>query len=84
MGGSVPMVEVSVREAREQIARPLERVQAGEEVMILRWGKPAARLVGPALDEVAFRSRALLGHELPAMQESVGAAVRSLRDAERY
>jgi len=78
------MIKVSVREAREQIARLIERVQAGEEVMIRRRGKPVARLVGPAVDKVAFRSRASLRNELPAMQESAGAAVRSLRDAERY
>jgi len=79
------MIKVSVREAREQIARLIERVQAGEEVMIRRRGKPVARLVGPAVDKVAFRSRASpLRNELPAMQKSAGVAVRSLRDAERY
>ncbi|WP_043765603.1 type II toxin-antitoxin system Phd/YefM family antitoxin [Algiphilus aromaticivorans] len=78
------MTEVSVREAREQISRLLERVQSGEEVLILRRGKPAARLVGPAPGHVVFRSRASLRDELPAMQESASVAVRSLRDAERY
>ena len=78
------MTEVSVREAREQISRLLELVQAGEEVLILRRGKPAARLVAPAAGKVAFGSRASLRDELPAMGESAGAAVRSLRDAERY
>ena len=78
------MNEVSVREAREQISRLLERVQAGEEVVILRRGKPAARLVGPAVDKVAFRSHASLRDELPAMRESAASAVRSLREAERY
>ena len=51
---------------------------------ILRRGKPVARLMEPAVGKVAFRSRASLRDELPAMRESAGAAVRSLRDAERY
>lgn len=78
------MTEVSVREAREQISRLLERVQSGEEVLILRRGKPAARLVGPGTGNVVFRSRASLRDELPAMQESASLVIRSLRDAERY
>lgn len=39
------MQRVSVREAREQISRLLDAVEAGEEVIILRRGKPTARLV---------------------------------------
>lgn len=78
------MDEVSVREARERISQLLERVQAGEEVLILRRGRPAARLVGPPSGEVAFRSRASLRDELPPMRESARAAIRQLREAERF
>jgi prevent-host-death family protein len=42
------MVEVSVSEAKTQLSRLLERVRAGEEVVILKSGKPYARLVPPA------------------------------------
>jgi prevent-host-death family protein len=78
------MIEVSVREAREQISRLLELVQAGEEVLILRRGKPAAQLVAPAAGKVAFGSRKSLRDELPSMRESSAATVRSIRDVERY
>jgi len=78
------MGEVSVREARERISQLLERVQAGEEVLILRRGRPAARLVAPPSGEVAFRSRASLRDELPDMRESAAEAIRRMREAERF
>ena len=39
------MKPVSVSEARKQFSRLLARVESGEEVVILRRGKPVARLV---------------------------------------
>jgi prevent-host-death family protein len=39
------MSEVNVREAKAQFSKLLRRVQAGEEVVISRAGKPVARLV---------------------------------------
>jgi prevent-host-death family protein len=39
------MGEVNVREAKAQFSKLLRRVQAGEEVVISRAGKPVARLV---------------------------------------
>ena len=42
------VIEVSVSEAKTQLSRLLERVRAGEEVLILKSGKPYARLVAPS------------------------------------
>jgi len=39
---------VNVHEAKTQLSRLLERVEAGEEVIIARAGKPVARLVALA------------------------------------
>jgi prevent-host-death family protein len=39
------MVEVGVHEAKTNLSQLLRRVQAGEEVTILRGGTPVARLV---------------------------------------
>ena len=78
------MDSISVREAREHMARVLERVRAGEEIMILRHGKPVARLIQPASESVSFRSRAALRDELPPMQETAKRTVRQMRDAERF
>lgn len=38
------MVTVNVHEAKTQLSRLLKRVEAGEEVIIARNGKPVARL----------------------------------------
>lgn len=40
------MTTISVYEAKTQLSRLLRRVEAGEEVVIARDGKPIARLVG--------------------------------------
>ncbi|MYA50754.1 MAG: type II toxin-antitoxin system Phd/YefM family antitoxin [Chloroflexi bacterium] len=39
------MTTVNVREAKTQLSRLLAQVEAGEEVIIARNGKPVARLV---------------------------------------
>lgn len=39
------MYSVNVYEAKTQLSRLLERVEAGEEIVIARAGKPVARLV---------------------------------------
>lgn len=39
------MTLVNVHEAKTQLSRLLERVEAGEEVVIARAGRPVARLV---------------------------------------
>jgi prevent-host-death family protein len=39
------MIEVGVHEAKTNLSRLLQRVAAGEEIVIARGGKPVARLV---------------------------------------
>jgi len=39
------MTEVNVQEAKTQLSKLLGLVEAGEEVVISRYGKPVARLV---------------------------------------
>ena len=39
------MAQVNVQEAKTQLSRLLGLVEAGEEVVIARYGKPVARLV---------------------------------------
>lgn len=41
------MSEINVRDARRHFKALLDRVAAGEEVVLLRHGKPVARLVPP-------------------------------------
>jgi prevent-host-death family protein len=39
------MAEVGMHEAKTQLSKLVERVEAGEEILITRRGEPAARLV---------------------------------------
>jgi prevent-host-death family protein len=48
------MIEVGTYEAKTRLSELLEKVEAGETVVITRHGKPVARLV---LDEEARRAR---------------------------
>jgi prevent-host-death family protein len=41
------MIEINIREARQNLKSILDRVVAGEEVRILRRGKEIARVVPP-------------------------------------
>jgi prevent-host-death family protein len=41
------MAEINVRDARRQFKALLDRAAAGEEVVLLRRGRPVARLVPP-------------------------------------
>ena len=43
--GEEPMHVVNVHQARTELSRLLTRVEAGEDVVIARRGKPVARLV---------------------------------------
>lgn len=77
------MRKVSVREARAQIARLLEAVEAGEEVVITRRGEPVARLVGLSAEsprEISFPSRTKLRGSLPPSKQSSNRLVRELRE----
>jgi len=77
------MREVNVREAREQISRLLDAVEAGEEVVVTRHGKPAARLVAATQPMKPFPDRSALRASLPPMRSSAVDVVRALRDEDR-
>jgi len=53
------MTLVNVHEAKTQLSRLLERVRAGEEIVIAKAGKPCARLVplGPPPERLLGRYR---------------------------
>lgn len=78
------MKTINVRDARESISQLLDLVQTGEEVIILRRGKPVARLIGPERRGGSFPDRSQLRKSLPPMSHSAAEMVRSLRDDERY
>ena len=78
------MQTINVRETREKLSHLLDAVASGEEITILRHGKPAARLTAPQVGQVRFLDRAALRRALPPAKQSSAAVVRKLRDDERY
>jgi len=48
------MAQVMIREARRNLRALIERVEAGEEIVILRRGKQVARLVPPEREPRRF------------------------------
>ncbi len=77
------MRKVSVREARAEMARLLEAVEAGEEVVITRRGDPVARLVGLDAEsprEISFPSRSKLRESLPPSKRPSSRLVHELRE----
>lgn len=55
------MTTVNVREAKTHLSRLLARVEAGEEIVIARRGKPVARLVAHQASRPVRRFGALKG-----------------------
>lgn len=78
------MQTTNIRETREQLSSLLDAVAAGEEVIILRHGKPAAKLTAALPERVHFPDRQALRAAIPASSESAAQMIRSLRDNERY
>ena len=77
-------MKLNIRETREQLSRLLDAVAAGEEVIVTRRGRVAARLVRADENGVRFPDRSALRDALPPMQESASETVRALRDEARY
>lgn len=76
------MHAVSIREARETISKLLDAVAKGEQVVILRRGKPIAKLV-QVNEGVAFRDRSEFRSRIPAARTQSAVLVRKARDEER-
>jgi prevent-host-death family protein len=79
------MQTVTLAEAKAQLSRLIELVEAGEEVTITKRGRPVVRLIpttSPARQQLP--SLAELRARLPEQNESAGDFIRRLRDSDRY
>lgn len=78
------MSAVNLAVAKAQLSELINRVEAGEEVVITRHGRPVARVVPatPLKQPVPLKRLAELRKQLPARKESSAQALRELRDAE--
>ncbi len=74
------MSTVSVAEAKSHLSELLDRVAAGEEVVITRRGKAIARLSGVESAREPLESLADLRNSLPRVTKRSADVVRELRD----
>ena len=78
-------MQVSVREAREQLSQLLKAVEHGEQVEITRRGRVVAQLVPPKpsagiAQEVRASVRAKLRDILPPSETASAVLIRELRE----
>lgn len=78
------MSAVNLAVAKAQLSELINKVEAGEEVVITRHGRPVARVVPatPLKQPVPLERLAELRKQLPARKGSSAQALRELRDAE--
>lgn len=77
------MHKVNTKEARRHISRLLDEVNAGEEIVILRRGKPVARMLQIEKQEIKplqFPDRSAFRRKLPPMKQSSSSLIRDIRD----
>ena len=84
--GTAGMTEVSLAEAKAHLSELLDRVERGEEVVITRRGKPAARVsrMAEPLQPIDFAAIRALRDSTPLQAEGAGDFMRRIRDEERY
>lgn len=75
------MIEVGMHQAKTELSKLVERVERGEEVVITRRGKPAARLVperpagGFASLAGAWRDRIRIGEDFDDLPDDLAEAL---------
>jgi prevent-host-death family protein len=75
------MLTVNLSEAKARLGELLDKVAAGEEVVITRHGRPAARISAvkqPFPDLSAFRAK------MPRWRKPSHVLLREMRDEEKY
>ncbi|MEA1866828.1 MAG: type II toxin-antitoxin system prevent-host-death family antitoxin [Thermodesulfobacteriota bacterium] len=77
------MQRVNVREAGQQISRLLDAVAAGEEIVIMRRGKPTARLLPTSeikTGKISFPDHSALRAMIPPAKLPAAELIREMRD----
>lgn len=77
------MLEINVKDARRRFKEVLDRVAAGEEVVILRRNRPVARLVPPERAERQLPSLVGFRGSLRVAGSPLGEHVTAVREEER-
>jgi len=78
------MITVGAFDAKTHLSMLLDRVAAGEEVVITRHGKPVARMIGADAADLARRNQAVARlRELRKATRLDGLSWKTLRDEGR-
>ena len=77
------MVTVNLAQAKAHLSDLLDKVEAGEEVVITRHGRPIAHLSPVAPQKVPLRSLASFRAGMPRLRRPSAELLRDARDEER-
>lgn len=78
------MSKVNVEEAARNLKALLDRVAAGEEIILVERDKPVARLVPPSTKEDLLANMKQFRESLSVTGESLSQTVIKARQEERY
>ncbi|MBB5684633.1 type II toxin-antitoxin system Phd/YefM family antitoxin [Sphingobium boeckii] len=80
------MGSISLADAKAHLSGLVDRVEAGEQLVITRRGRPVARLVPieGVRDPIDFVALRQLRDTMPVQPVSAGDFMRTVRDGERY
>jgi prevent-host-death family protein len=80
------MDTVNLANAKTNLSKLVDRVEAGDTIEITRRSKPAARLVAAAKPKKPINLAELEAHTktMPYNNEGAGQLVRNMRDSGRY
>lgn len=79
------MLRVSLAEAKAHLSELLDKVEAGEEVIITRHGREVARIGGiaPGKKPIPFDELAEFRKKMPRLRTSSAKLIRQMRDEGR-
>ncbi|MFA5733161.1 MAG: type II toxin-antitoxin system prevent-host-death family antitoxin [Acidithiobacillus sp.] len=74
------VVSIALAEAKAHLSQVLDRLEAGEELVITRRGKPVARVVPVQPPVVPLPSLIAFRAQFPKMRRSSTEMIRAIRD----
>ncbi|HEY1935496.1 MAG TPA: type II toxin-antitoxin system prevent-host-death family antitoxin [Acetobacteraceae bacterium] len=74
------MLTVNLAQAKSHLSELLDRVEAGEDIVITRHGKPVARVSAVAEPKRPLRSLAAFRARMPRWREPSATLLRATRD----
>ncbi|MCL4525948.1 MAG: type II toxin-antitoxin system prevent-host-death family antitoxin [Gammaproteobacteria bacterium] len=74
------VVSIALAEAKAHLSQVLDRVEAGEELVITRRGKPVARVVPVRPPVIPLPLLAAFRARFPKMRRSSTEMIRAIRD----